>query len=342
MHAFLGASSANFDVYFGSNATCLLALLAHEVVRSNFLSKGDEIILSADNHTANLTPWLNAAGQVGATLLWCESSSVEDVAPLVSAKTRIVAITHASNVSGQVRDVRSICQCVRDASSGLAHVVVDGVAAVPHLFADLDAVQPDWYVVSCHKQFGPHIGVLCGRRASSRQLGEGGDGRSIHHSLEVGTINYEACAGIEGLGLYFLKLAEIATGGASGSLDRQAVQSAYRLISLLEKPLIEKLDEALGKEDNVRVISDSKNGRAARIPVLSFVHPRVLSSRIVQECLKRGIACRNGAFLSCSRFQQAHGFDEQEGVVRISLAHYNTTGEVKQLANVLQGIAGWL
>jgi selenocysteine lyase/cysteine desulfurase len=345
MHTLLGASSADFDVYFGSNATTLLALLSQEIMHSGFLTKGDEIIVSTDNHTANLEPWLKTARQVGATVLWCESSSVADVAPLVSARTRIVAVTHASNILGQVRDVRSICQFVRDATSGRAHIVVDGVAAVPHVFADLDSAQPDWYVVSCHKQFGPHIGVLCGRKASSKQLGEGGGCRSIYRSLEVGTINYEACAGIEGLGLYFLKLAEITSGGSLCSLDRSAVQSAYRLISSLEKPLIEVLDETLGKDDNVRVIIDRKNGKAElnrRIPVVSFVHHRICSSRIVQECLNKGIVCRNGAFLSCSRFQQAHGFDEQDGVVRISLVHYNTADELKQLANVLQSIVGWM
>jgi selenocysteine lyase/cysteine desulfurase len=345
MHTLLGASSADFDVYFGSNATTLLALLSHEIIQSGFLTTGDEIILSADNHTANLEPWLKTARQVGATVLWCESSSVEDVAPLVSARTRIVAVTHASNILGQVRDVRSICQLVRDATSGRAHFVVDGVAAVPHVFADLDSVQPDWYVVSCHKQFGPHIGVLCGRKASSRQLGEGDGCRSIYRGLEVGTINYEACAGIEGLGLYFLKLAEIKSGGSLCSLDRSAVQSAYRLISSLEKPLIEVLDGTLGNDDNVRVIIDRKNGKAEltrRIPVVSFVHHRICSSRIVQECLTKGIVCRNGAFLSCSRFQQVHGFDELDGVVRISLVHYNTADELKQLANALQSIVGWM
>jgi selenocysteine lyase/cysteine desulfurase len=344
LHALLGASPEDFDMFFGSNATTLLMLLAHWYLKFGFVTGDDEIIVSSDNHLANVTPWLDVANRVGAKVHWCPSSRADSIVPLVTARTRLVAVAHASNILGQVRDVKGICRAVREMTAGRAHVVVDGVATAPHLFTDLDSAQPDWYVISCHKLFGPHLGTLLGRKASARSICADDD-HSITRHLEAGTVNYEACAGIEGLGLYYSRLAEIGSGTFNKPLDRDTVLDAYWLIAYVERPLIKLLGDTLRKNPKVRVLNDAKGNRGSatkRIPVYSFVHRDIAPCRIVDACHEKGIVCRSGTFLSSTLFQQEYSVCRKEGVVRISLAHYSTVAEVQQLVNALEAIPGWM
>jgi selenocysteine lyase/cysteine desulfurase len=240
-------------VIMGSNATSLLDLLARRMYESGILYQGDEIVISSENHLANVTPWLDLAAKIvgGVTVKWwtvvgnptatnetakkndhrtkdqnycaAESSSCI-LSELITNRTRIVAISHVSNVLGMERDVPAICDLVHRITKGRGHVVVDGVAAAPHLLSSkaINATKiggqgsPEWYIVSLHKCFGPHLGCLIGRRSAVEQMttqavndtvcteGKGVEtdaaasslsNEALAKSWERGTMNYEACSG---------------------------------------------------------------------------------------------------------------------------------------------------
>ena len=238
-------------VIFGFNTTSLLQVLAQRYGQI-VLSSTDEVVISTENHVANFDPWLVAAKASGATIkLWtpfrsnnsrngttahCKTSS--DLKELITPKTRLVAIPHASNVLGIVRPISAMSKMIKDQSHGYAHIVVDGVAAAPHLFVGLDenfGGNVDWYVVSLHKLFGPHLGCLLAHSGSRsveefldkavakkkntavapKSIDADVDTSSLRFTrtipkqerlqslLESGTVNIESCAGIIGLGMYF-------------------------------------------------------------------------------------------------------------------------------------------
>lgn len=234
----------------GPNATTLLASLADKYVQCGLLSVTDEIILSTENHCANFDPWVRAAKESGATLkLWTPFGTPgptevdnticsSQLAELVTPATRIVAIPHASNVLGQIRDLESLSSLIKAQSEGYADIVVDGVAAVPHYFADLKHHRNvDWYAISCHKLFGPHLGALYGSRrgavahfahATGSSPGAVDDDALLHQLFESGTINYEACAGVVGLGRYLVSLATFSAGPSKDDSSLNITPSFFR------------------------------------------------------------------------------------------------------------------
>lgn len=206
-------------VILGANATSLLDILARMYVENELITRDDEIVIASENHLANVTPWIKAAESVGARIKWwtatkCqeqqssgteESSSV--LSDLVTERTRIVAVSHASNILGRVRDISAVCSLVREVTMNKGHVVVDGVAAAPHLLSC--GSQASWYVVSLHKLFGPHLGCLIGKRSIALQVANIEcqlSNEKLCREYEMGTMNYEACAGAIALKEYFNEL----------------------------------------------------------------------------------------------------------------------------------------
>ena len=384
----LGAEAEEYCVFLGANATSLLSNLAHQYVQSGLLQQDDEIVLSTENHVANVNPWLLAAHQCGARIRWwtptrkskdAQNDSWSTKLPdLLSSKTRIVAMPHASNVLGQIRDLTSLRKLIDEQTGGYAHFIVDGVAAAPHWYPAVSEHQVDWYVVSCHKLFGPTLGGLCGRRQTAVKLlcdsakVDNDKNESIYKLLEVGTINCEGCAGVHGLGEYFGELASVSLSSDETSkpevnnqtpfqspqeegflsrikprkvfsLSSGGVLEAYQRIREVEQPLVESLLSALRQSTKVRIIEleDTSLKCLAKLPVISFKHETIESSRIVEVCANNGIVCRNGCFLSNSLLPKDLGFGGTEGVVRFSLVHYNTLDEIKVVMRVLASIPGW-
>ena len=236
----------NDDEYvtiLGSNATSLLDLLARRMFASGILCHGDEIVVASENHLANVFPWLDLATKIDGEVqvkwwtvdatfnteksdidhcMYQESSCL--LSDLITERTKIVAISHVSNILGLERDIFAVCELVNRITKGKGHVVVDGVAAAPHFLSSniLSSIfSPAWYVVSLHKFFGPHLGCLLGKRSAVLQMTERsvndtmcGEEKSMEtdsalslyvsnetlaKSWELGTMNYEACSGAAAL-----------------------------------------------------------------------------------------------------------------------------------------------
>ncbi|KAL7537540.1 hypothetical protein ACHAXR_007892 [Thalassiosira sp. AJA248-18] len=208
-------SANNHVVIMGANATSLLDQLACKICNAGLIAAGDEIVIATENHLANVTPWLEVARRVGATVRWWTVADTNGqhgddglhnnddhqvtqsciLSDLINTNTKIVAISHVSNVLGMERPISSICNLVHRVTRNRGQVIVDGVAAAPHLLShglysglsnntmaggeDMGEGEgegmaggrgPDWYVASLHKMFGPHLGCLVGRRSMVQQL----------------------------------------------------------------------------------------------------------------------------------------------------------------------------
>lgn len=395
----LGAKDGS--VFLGPNATSLLASLADVYVKLGLLNETDEIVLSTESHLANFEPWIHAANASGTKVkLWTPFSDDGDgpkdgmecstnLNELINHNTRIVALPHASNVLGQIRDIQSMTRMIKTKSCGHAHVVVDGVAAVPHHFADLDCLQVDWYVVSCHKLFGPHLGGLIGRQGGAvEQLSaaagsSSGSDEYVLKLIEKGTGNYEACAGMLGLGSYFSSLASfdpsnwknldvtlsmdqrtrqerrsgercsenagLAPGCSVGEVmadqlvSFEDVKEAYRRIHISERPMVETLLWGLRRSRKVRIIEGEKRKMFSmeRLPTVCLIHNEIPISQIIAACDTNGIVCRCSTFLCTEHLARDFSFDYSEGVLRVSLAHYNTVHEIQSLIQTLESIPGW-
>lgn len=322
----LGAEN-DYSIFMGYNATSMLYLLSQQL---DFVA-GDEIILDIDNHMANVNPWLHLASAHGLEVLWWNSSET-GLDQLVSDETKLIAATHASNVSGRFKDLRMLRCC-----AGSAYLVVDGVAAVPHLYASLDDTGIDFYVVSAHKIFGPHCGILATRRNHVEKL------RLNSSFLETGTTNFEACEGVTGIEAYFLCLSTYSEYGGSGApalfpLGRpDQIVRTYNYIQSTEDGLLQQMLLGLRKSKRLRFISED---HSKRLPLISFLHEAISSRDIVDHCFSHGIVVRCGNFLSNPNFLSLHNIPS-EGFVRISLVHYNTEEEISKAIHCLELLPRW-
>jgi selenocysteine lyase/cysteine desulfurase len=355
----LGASIPSmYTLHFGSNASTLLYRLALWYVQTNLLQCDDEIILMTENHVANVQPWLYVAEMVGAHIVWWDTTSSvsklhhnHSIEDLLSTKTRIIAVSHASNILGQTNNInKDLRSLVNSKTNGYGHIIVDGVAYVPHRYAAIDELQVDWYVISCHKMFGPHLGVLCGRNSIGISIDRGGV-PTPNFGIQMGTVNYEACEGVRGVGQYFTDLSAFGSSNndthtekTNPILDKSRVLDVYRFIQSNEGTLVQMLLNGLNRSKKVRVVHDQFGNvdTTRRLPIVCFIHQDISSSGIVKVCCEGGVACRNGTFLSTERFQKEHSIDSSEGVVRFSMAHYNTRSEVAFALCILESIPGWM
>ena len=363
-------------IFMGPNATSLLKSLARKCFRG-VLKEGDEIVLATENHLANVLPWTSLAIECGARVKWWTTTDAKIGSPtkrasnaiessvlseLVTSRTKILAISHASNILGCVRDISSICRLVRSKTSNEGQVIVDGVAAAPHMlsrgvFLGDEPMQPDWYVVSLHKMFGPHVGCLIGKRILVQKLlnpPHKSDG-AVYKMLELGTMNYEACAGASALREYFWNM-NIGNNSATAKDVRTEdnLKRAVLAIQIVEARLVDHLVQRLSQSSPlVRIIEDQGHQRIGcgnemndrerhwRLPFISFIHSNIKAKQIVKHCRSNGIICRACKFLSTDRFWKEMGISE-EGVVRFSLAHYNTTEEIDRTIDVLEMMGDWV
>jgi len=229
----LGCSESTPSYMFvGSNATSLLDMLAQKYM--NKITDEDEIIICEHNHDANILPWVKLAERTGATIKWwkyhqdqnkkvtkpysetynsLEDLMIQELDLILTSSTKIIVMSHCSNVLGRVYNIKQVGEHVKNLYGNNLRLVVDGVAAVPHIYADLEELGGviDWYVLSCHKLFSTHLGGLYGKSDAVEELSEDLQIHKTRENLqqelvykewEMGTISYEACAGVNALGDY--------------------------------------------------------------------------------------------------------------------------------------------
>ena len=326
------------EIVMGPATTALMFMLTQALLPG--IRPNDEIIVTNTDHEANIGGWMRLA-QAGAVIkIWEVNQDslmleLDDLDHLLSERTRWVAMTHASNVLGSVNPVAEVARRVHAVGGRLC---VDGVAYAPHRLVDVQASGADIYVFSFYKVFGPHYAVLWGKRELLLSL------PSLNHhfigpevlpyKLQPGNVNFELSWGCAGIADYLYDVG-IALG-AVGS-KRQRMQTAFYAFAQHEDALAEQLLSYLRGKRGVRIIGHDRVRDGNRMPTISFVVAGKHSEAIVRHLDQFNIGIRFGDFYA-RRLIEALNLNAQGGVVRISMAHYNTIEEISRLIGHLDEV----
>jgi cysteine desulfurase family protein (TIGR01976 family) len=330
--ALIGAEPG--EIVFGANASQLLRMIA--LVLSEIWDEGDEIIITQAEHEANVGAW-EYLTQFGMTVkIWeidpeTHSFDVSRLMDLINDRTRMVAVHHGGNVLGNVLPVEEVVKLTK--GSG-AYLLVDGGQYVPHRLLDVKAIDADFYVFSAYKAFGPHVGVLYGKRDILEGLPRWShffvDEKQVPEKFELGTGCYEAMAGLTGLEKYLR-----AVGMSLQEPLRDVVKKVYAGIEAHERELTRELLEYLNAKPRVQVVGATDVRMLdERLPIVSFLVDDTDPQEFCQEVEKFKIGLRWGYFNS-PRLLECLDLLQYKGVIRISLAHYNTREELQRLRRAL-------
>ena len=326
------------EVVMGGATTALMFVLT-QALRLG-VKPGGEIIVTNTDHESNIGGWTRLAEAGAVIKVWevnRDSLALElaDLDRLLSPRTTWLAMTHASNILGTVNPVEEVSRRVHAAGG---RVCVDAVAYAPHRLVDVQACGADVVVFSFYKVFGPHYAVMWGRRELLLAL------PSLNHffigpevipyKLQPGNVNYELSYGCIGIHEY---LCDTGTAlGASGT-PRQRMQAAFDAFAAHEDRLAERLLGWLRGRKGVRIIGRPSATDGQRVPTISFVVADTPSESIVRHVDGHGIGIRFGDFYA-RRLIESLGLQGQGGVVRVSMAHYNTEAEIDRLIRAFEEV----
>ena len=332
MARFVNAASPD-EIVLGPSTSMLIKILSWAFSRK--LEQGDEIVVCRGVHAANMRPWtdLEKLGIVIRDLYMDPETFLPDLEALealMGARTKLVAMHHVSNILGRIESIRAMADLVHRHG---ALICVDGVAFAPHRLVDVDALDVDFYVFSCYKVFGPHYALLYGRKALLDALpGVNFDFiRRGAYRFQPGNLNVELAWGMTGVPVYLEALARHHGCDVSG---RAAWDRAFSLIAVHEAVLAERFLAFLRGKDRARIIGAASSAAADRVSTISFVVEGMRSDEIVTAVDRHGIGIRFGDFYAVDLIDDL-GLRERNGVVRVSLVHYNTSAEVDRLIDIL-------
>lgn len=331
----LGASAPD-EIAFGANMTSLTFHVSRSILAT--FADGDELVVTGLDHEANVGPWRAAAADRGIRVRTWEphlddcTLHLDDLDPLLNQRTRLVAVGWASNAVGTINPLAAV---VERAHAVGAWTYVDAVASVPHVATDVVALGTDFLACSPYKFFGPHAGVLYGRKALLDRI-PAYKVRPAHHRFETGTPSFEAQAGTLAAVDY---LADAGRAVEPGAVDRRAaLRAAFDVIRAYEMELYRRLADGLDQLPGVRVHGIVDRARFDRRTPTAALTIDGIAPRAVAERLGRdGIATWDGDFYATGLIERLGR--APDGVLRLGLMHYNTAGEVDRVVDALAAIA---
>lgn len=335
-------NAATDEVMVGPSTTMNAYLLAH-ALRPGF-ADGDEIIVTNLDHEANNGAWRRLAETGVNVIEWKvepETAELrpEDLASLLTDRTRLVCFSHCSNITGGINDVSAISRVVHEAG---ALVCVDGVAYAPHRRIDVKAWDVDFYLCSTYKIYGPHLGLLYGKREhllKARGQNHYFIGESdIPLKLNPGGPNHELTAALAGTTDYLALLHRHHFGASNRSLH-DCLGQVFELFAEHEEEIAAPFVDYLAANPKIRLIGRQTAARESRAPTFSFVVEGRRSDEIADALQARGLGVRSGDFYA-ARVIDALGLRDRGGVIRASMVHYNTAGEVARLIAALDEVVG--
>ena len=343
MADFLNAPSPE-EIIFGQNMTTITLHLSRSIGR--YFKAGDEIVLSQMDHDANVYPWVLLARDLDLEIRWLpfdpetfefDLSKLDD---LLNSKTRLVCVGGASNLTGTINDIKTISRKARDAG---AWSYIDAVQSVPHIATDVQDLGCDFLTCSAYKFFGPHQGILWGRRDVLEEL-EPYKVRPAPAELpwcfETGTQSHEGMAGTAAAVDYFAWIGETmadASGSAYAHLGARSrnIHAAMDYLFEYEATLARRLVDGLTQIPGVKVQGiTAADAMDRRVPTVSFTHNNRKSSFIAEELAKRNIFVWSGHNYAVEAAKTL-GIYDSGGVVRVGPVHYNSIDEIDTLLQVV-------
>ena len=336
--AFLNAPRPE-EIAFGMNATSFIRTISLAIGLT--LGERNEIIVTDLDHAANVETWL-ALERMGAKFVWWKMRAdgclyMDDLKPLLSQRTRLVACTLTSNALGSIVDVRAAADLAHAVG---AEILLDSVHYGPHGPMDVQAFDCDYLVCSGYKIFAPHMGFMWGRFELLMNLPtfrEEFIPDEPPGKIEAGTFVYENVAGMDAAVQYLAQLGRT-LAGLPGTSDARSLRAdtrfAMRAIQSYEQGLSLELARVL-RENGAQIYGIDADERVAeRVPTFCFNMPGI-APRVVTETLARAnIGIRDG-HMYAPRLMRRLGVPVESGVARVSLVHYNTLAEIERFGLVL-------
>lgn len=336
---FLGTDDPD-TVYFGQNMTSLTFALSRAIAKT--WQPGDEVIVTRLDHDANVSPWVLAAKDAGATIKFIEfkrndcTLDLDQFRATIGPKTKFVAVGCASNATGGVNPVRDIASWAHQAG---ALVFLDAVHYAPHRLIDVQALGCDFLACSAYKFFGPHTGMVWGKRELLEKLAA----YKVRPATDTlpgkwmtGTQSHESLAGVLAAIDYLADLGRMVAG--NDSLDRrEALRAAYGAIEEYERFLVERFLHGVAQISEIKVWGLTDTARLdQRVATVSLTHDRYSSAELAERLGRQGIFAWHGNYYAL-QLSEALGH-EPAGMLRVGFVHYNTTGEVDRLLRALEEV----
>lgn len=329
------------DLTYGPSTTQNLNNLANAL--TDYIAAGDEIIVTNQDHEANIGCWERLAKLQNAQLVFWQVDdegelNLDELEKILSPRTKILTFTHSSNIIGSVNDVNAIANLVAKKCSQEPLVFVDGVSYAPHNLPDIAALNVDAYCFSTYKTFGTHLGIMY----TSDRLNK--LARPQNHFFNVGLKNYSlfdaagpdhaAIASLAGIAAYYNEFAKHHGVNDAANLYEARI-FACKIMAEAETKLLQQLLEFLATKPNVTIYG--KKSTAGREANVSF-RVKGKSSKSIYEALgAKNIGVKYGHFYAY-RLIETLGLDLDDGVVRLSYAHYLTPDDNARLIAALNEI----
>jgi cysteine desulfurase family protein (TIGR01976 family) len=335
------------EIVFGPNMTTLTFAMSRAIGRT--FQPGDEIVVTALDHDANVAPWLALAEDRSCTVRMAEVNTangtldMDDLRAKITSKTKVVAVGYASNALGTINDVATVIGWAKEVG---ALTWIDAVQFAPHGPIDVQALGCDFLACSAYKFFGPHLGIVYGRlplleslRAYKvRPADDVSPGK-----WETGTQNHECLAGLVGTLNYLEALGRTYEDGATSQFPQmtgraRALHVAMAALQSYEQTLARQLLAGLAEVPGAHIYGlASTADLALRVPTVAITieghSPRALAEALGE----RGIFCWDGNYYALTLMERL-GLEDSGGALRIGLAHYNTVDEVDRLLTALHEI----
>lgn len=327
------------EIVFGNNMTSLTFALMQSI-KAEF-GPTDEIIVTRLDHDANVAPWLMLAEDTGARLLFADidpESCTLDMAhfhSLISPRTKLVAVGYASNATGTINDVASVISWAREVG---AYAFVDAVQYAPHALIDVKALDCDFLMCSSYKFFGPHAGIMYGKREHLKRLRAyrvRPAGEELPGKWETGTKNHEGLAGV-GAAIDYIAGLGVSYGGVSAAAPRrEKITAAWQVLAPYELQLMERLIAGLEAIQGVRIYGlTEREAMSSRVATVSIRKEGTTPEQLATALAAENIFTWNGNFYALS-ISERLGVESSGGLLRIGLVHYNTMDEVEKCLRVL-------
>ena len=322
-------NAKNNEILIGSSTSANLYVLSNAL--KYLINPGDEIIVTNQDHEANISPWRRLEEYGAKIIEWkfnLENYNLEinQLEKLITSKTKILAVTHCSNIIGSVNNLQEISKLAHECN---AIVIGDGVSYAPHGFPDVKKLGVDFYTFSLYKTYGPHLALLYGKEEIIKNLKNQnhefleGD---YPYTLNPGGPNHEELVSLIGIYEYFNNLYSHHFNDDNQKI-REKITKINDLISSYEEKIANPLLNYIYNRKDLKLLGKSAIKNKDRAPTISFIHKNKSSKEVSDIFVSNKIATRNDNFYAW-RCLKALGIDTNDGVVRLSLTHYNSENEV--------------
>ncbi len=327
------------EILIGGSTSINLYVLSNAL--KHIIKPGDEVIVTNQDHEANISPWRRLKDYGANIIEWKFNSNdhelkISDLNKLISSKTKILAVTHCSNIVGSVNNLKEI--------SDLAHkyniiVIGDGVSYAPHGFPNVKELDVDFYTFSLYKTYGPHLALLYGKEEILKNLPNQNHEflkGQYPYTINPGGPNHEELVSLIGIYEYFENLYNHHFDNKNlNTLEK--IDKINNLISLHEATIANPILKYLYERKDLNLIGKNKIENKNRAPTISFYSNKKTSKEISNTLHKFKIATRNDNFYAW-RCLEHLGVDTNDGVVRLSMTHYNNYDDTENVLKALEKI----